>query len=416
MKNIHIILMVLVLGWTAHSSAQTVLQHVYVLNEGAYGIGNGSLTKTNYPTYSESTTPVHNPSNFGTTLYAANNKLYAAYDTVIYVVEPTTMQKIDSLFIEGIRVAKVRDSILYVTRDTPPYFQAYNLNTKANLWGTAGLSGACEGFAFLTGNRAAVCVNAFGFQDTLAIIDLTNGAILQQYATALNPQDVYAHGNNVYVFCTANFTNSAITKIDLVSSTINTTNTGLISYGGMTVDTVYQKLYFIVTNGSFTTPKYWVKQFDLTSQTLIAGNTIDTVHADAIYSISYDHLNEQFFCGITDFFSFGKVNRYDKFGNLQDFFVTGVGPRSIVLQHGIGSQIADNNLSDISFTIYPNPAQSYIYINTEHTNHVQIWNSEGKLMRTQVLNRGTHPLDINDLPSGIYLIKLEQRIAKFIKL
>ncbi len=417
MNTIKWFLTVLALGLVVPMmKAQTVLQHVYVLNEGAYGMGNGSLTKTNYPTYSESTTPVNNPSNFGTNLYMANNKLYAAYDTVVYTINPTTMQKIDSIFIDGVRVAKVKDSILYVTRDAAPYFQAYSLNTKMLKWSTPGLKGACEGFAFTpTGNLAAVCVNAFGVEDTLAVVNLANGTIVQQFATALNPQDVYIHGTSAYVFCTTNYTNSAVTKIDLITSTITTTNTGLISYGGMTVDTTYQRLYFVATNGSFTNPKYWVKRFDLATQTLISGNTIDTVFTDAIYGICYDHINNQFFCGITDFFSFGKVNRYDAFGNLQDFFVTGVGPRSIVLQHGIGSDLQDVTISQPYLTVYPNPAQQYINISLETTSTVQIWNSAGQLAKIYTLNKGTHTIDVADLSSGLYYVRTETGSGKFFK-
>lgn len=416
MKTIQSLLILIALGAMSMLNAQTVLQHVYVLNEGAYGPKNGSLTKTNYPTYSASTTPVNNPSNFGTTLYWANNKLYAAYDTVVYTINPTTMQKTDSIFIEGVRVAKVKDSILYVTRDTAPYFQAYNLTTKSLIWSTSGLKGACEGFDFMSiGNRAAVCVNAFGFEDTLAVVDLNTGSIIQQYATALNPQDVYINGSKVYVFCTTNFTNSAVTTIDLLTSTITTTNTGLISYGGTTVDTVNQRLYFIATNGSFTTPKYWVKRFDLATSTLIAGNTIDTVFADAIYSIKYDHLNQQFFCGITDYFSFGKVNRYDSFGNLQDFFVTGVGPRSIVLQYGIGSEITENEVKMPNLNVYPNPAQEYLYIDIKQAGAVQIWNSTGQMVKTLTLANGTHRIPVSDMPSGMYFIRTEQGVIKFLK-
>lgn len=396
--------------------AQTVLQHIYVLNEGAWGTGNGSLTKTNYPTYSAFNTPMNNPSNFGTSLYMANNKLYAAYDTVVYTVNPVTMQKIDSIFIEGVRIAKVKDSILYVTRDTPPYFQAYSLNTKTLKWSTIGLKGACEGFAFTNANRAAVCVNGFGTEDTLALVNLANGTIIQQYATALNPQDVYFDGTKLHVFCTTNYTNSAITTINLTTSTITTVNTGLISYGGMTVDTLNQRLYFIATNGSFTTPKYWVKRFDLIPQTLIGGNVIDTIFTDALYGICYDHVNEQFFCGITDFFSFGKVNRYDKFGNLQDFFSTGIAPRSIVLQHGIGSEIKNTAFTqEEHFLLYPNPAQSYVNILLNETSTVQIWNSTGKLVKNYTLNKGTHTIDLTDLSSGLYYVRTEAGSTKLFK-
>ncbi|MCS7076600.1 MAG: T9SS type A sorting domain-containing protein [Bacteroidia bacterium] len=420
MKKIQHLLWVLAFGLvvsiSSTSSAQVVLQHVYVLNEGAYGKGNGSLTKTNYPTYSANTIPVNNPSNFGTSLYMANNKLYAAYDTVVYTVNPVNMQKIDSIFIEGVRVAKVKDSILYVTRDTPPYFQAYSLNTKMLKWSTIGLKGACEGFTMMPGNRAAVCVNGFGTEDTLAIINLSNGTIMQQYATALNPQDVYLRGTNLHVFCTTNFTNSAITTINLISSTINTVTTGLISYGGMTVDTTLQRMYFVATNGSFTTPKYWIKRFDLTTETLISGNTIDTVYTDAIYSICYDHINEQFFCGITDFFSFGKVNRYDKFGNLQDFFTTGTSPRSIVLQHGIGTTISENNLNNEKLTIYPNPVQDILNVEIDSPTIVQIFNTTGQNIKTLFLNKGVHQIDVHNLPYGLYYLRTDKSDTKFLKL
>lgn len=73
-----------------------------------------------------------------------------------------------------------------------------------------------------------------------------------------------------------------------------------------------------------------------------------------------------------------------------------------------------------TFSIYPNPSSDYITIGVNHlhkNNEIQIYNSRG-LLAKEVLVDITNTVNISDLPSGLYLVKLKNdssQIQKFIK-
>jgi hypothetical protein len=72
-------------------------------------------------------------------------------------------------------------------------------------------------------------------------------------------------------------------------------------------------------------------------------------------------------------------------------------------------------------SIYPNPAGDYIYIkNLPEETAIGIFNIQGKLLKNIIAN-GSEEVDVSDLPSGVYIIKLQlsgkevETIAHFVK-
>jgi hypothetical protein len=70
-------------------------------------------------------------------------------------------------------------------------------------------------------------------------------------------------------------------------------------------------------------------------------------------------------------------------------------------------------------SIYPNPAGDYIYIkNLPEETAIGIFNIQGKLLKNSIAN-GSEEVDVSDLPSGVYIIKLSgkevETIAHFVK-
>lgn len=66
-------------------------------------------------------------------------------------------------------------------------------------------------------------------------------------------------------------------------------------------------------------------------------------------------------------------------------------------------------------SIYPNPCSGYIYINgLIEKSHVNIFNQEGKLI-FQKLVFVDEQIDVSTLPTGIYFIQLDNKVAKFVK-
>lgn len=63
-----------------------------------------------------------------------------------------------------------------------------------------------------------------------------------------------------------------------------------------------------------------------------------------------------------------------------------------------------------SFELYPNPADDYIYLGFENEDATQIYVSDlqGKLLKTDQATGMTHLLSLQDIPDGIYLLKVER--------
>jgi hypothetical protein len=66
------------------------------------------------------------------------------------------------------------------------------------------------------------------------------------------------------------------------------------------------------------------------------------------------------------------------------------------------------------FGIYPNPAQSQLFVRNAGTNNeVSISNAEGKLLLKKKFNAAT-PIDINALPTGLFFVKIGAETQKLV--
>ncbi|ANF50102.1 secretion protein [Chryseobacterium glaciei] len=66
-------------------------------------------------------------------------------------------------------------------------------------------------------------------------------------------------------------------------------------------------------------------------------------------------------------------------------------------------------------SIYPNPTNGPLTIKTEENNKAEIYNQEGKLVKSLDIKKGINETNISELPSGVYLIKTPSESYKIIK-
>ncbi len=68
--------------------------------------------------------------------------------------------------------------------------------------------------------------------------------------------------------------------------------------------------------------------------------------------------------------------------------------------------------------IYPNPAtlELNIIVNDPNVNYIEIYNFQGRKIKTEIVNDELERIDISDLQSGIYLLKAGLQTTKFVKL
>jgi predicted outer membrane repeat protein len=66
-----------------------------------------------------------------------------------------------------------------------------------------------------------------------------------------------------------------------------------------------------------------------------------------------------------------------------------------------------SNISEIDFTVYPNPAGNQVRINTKETiNQIQLLNLSGQLVRQVPVSMSMNRIDLGGVPTGIYLVKV----------
>lgn len=70
---------------------------------------------------------------------------------------------------------------------------------------------------------------------------------------------------------------------------------------------------------------------------------------------------------------------------------------------------------ELSFKVFPNPAKDYIYVQVVNNGFVRIFDSAGKLVKTQAAVKGMNTVDISILNSGSYFLEINGETRRFVK-
>ncbi|MCX6291420.1 MAG: glycosyl hydrolase family 18 protein [Bacteroidetes bacterium] len=83
---------------------------------------------------------------------------------------------------------------------------------------------------------------------------------------------------------------------------------------------------------------------------------------------------------------------------------------------GTSTAVANLHSLPASFEVYPNPAKDFIQVTGSGANGIiQIYNSLGEVVFLLPVLEEHQTISISDLSSGIYLVKVQNRLTKFIK-
>lgn len=86
-------------------------------------------------------------------------------------------------------------------------------------------------------------------------------------------------------------------------------------------------------------------------------------------------------------------------------------------QQGTAS-IEDSHLESDQVTLYPNPASNKLYVSWENVvvDSIELYSFQGRLVRSFNLDKNTnsHMIDVSQLKSGVYFVKVENSIQKLI--
>jgi len=65
--------------------------------------------------------------------------------------------------------------------------------------------------------------------------------------------------------------------------------------------------------------------------------------------------------------------------------------------------------SNISVSIFPNPATNFVNINCENIKNIQIFSADGKMIKNISTQNDDFQIDMSDMPSGEYFFMIETK-------
>lgn len=75
----------------------------------------------------------------------------------------------------------------------------------------------------------------------------------------------------------------------------------------------------------------------------------------------------------------------------------------------------DANIAKKQASIYPNPTTGPLTIKTEENTKAEVYNQEGKLVKSLDIKKGINEANISELPTGVYIMKTASESYKIIK-
>lgn len=76
--------------------------------------------------------------------------------------------------------------------------------------------------------------------------------------------------------------------------------------------------------------------------------------------------------------------------------------------------VSINENNEVAFVVYPNPAENYVMIESVKEAEVSIYSINGQMVSSQTINEGTNTIDVSSLKAGMYFMKVNESMIKFI--
>ena len=83
---------------------------------------------------------------------------------------------------------------------------------------------------------------------------------------------------------------------------------------------------------------------------------------------------------------------------------------------GTVSGVKNLRYTNTEILVYPNPASDYLYVKTTDNQTIQIMNISGATVISQKASDRETQIHTGDLAKGVYILKLDHKVAKFTKL
>ncbi len=70
----------------------------------------------------------------------------------------------------------------------------------------------------------------------------------------------------------------------------------------------------------------------------------------------------------------------------------------------------------LDFGMYPNPTSDFVTIKVKNRSNYDVFSMSGQLMMTSMLNSGSNSIDLTNLPTGVYSVRIDGVTKQLIRL
>ncbi|MEO8146695.1 MAG: T9SS type A sorting domain-containing protein [Bacteroidia bacterium] len=405
------ILLLLLLASTC-AFAQTSVNQVIILNEGYYNFSTGNqdvlVTIGSYDPASHIYTTFETiaGAQFASDVIVDGNYIYAACSNGIRKYDKITRQLLYTNTTTGVRKMAVWNNELLVTRGdylvlNNNYFQSYNtsdLSFNYQIDNVIGPAFSTEGIAVYGDSCFIALNNGFNFPNyvgKIGVIYLPTHTYAREFdlgTIGVNPDYLTINNGEIYTVNNRDFSNASISKYEINSGALSTTDL-MVSSGCGTSVYANNDLLFQVSG------EQNLKKFSTSSLT-----TYDSLMINQpIYGMAHDAVNNLLYAGVTDFYSYGKILVYNNSGSVVDSFLVGVSPGNIAIDYN--GPLAVDQLNAARLEIFPNPSNDFIVVKTDNPLSIKIYDAIGNVVITTNVTAIAGKINIRDLKPGLYFIR-----------
>lgn len=419
-KNYILSLITFLVGFLGFS--QSYLDGILVLNEGNYGSNAASVSfmTTNNQVTGDIFGLANNNDPLGDVAQSMNfidDKAYIVLNgsSAIKVVNYETFEVLATID-QGLtnpRYIAFHNNKGYVTCwgdgsvTTDDYLAVINLTTNL-VESTIPMAEGVETIEVINDKLYVAHQGGYGYGTTISVVEISNQNVSSIIVGDL-PSSMIVKDNFLYVLCRGlpswsgqTETTGKLVKIDLTDNSIVSD----LSFDNITHPSHLiadaDNLYYTIGSDIFKMP--------FTNTTLPTTSFITTPVTDYLGIYGLDLIDDKIYVADANgYAATGFAHIYNVTG---DFVITNTVENipNNFYKSKESSLGLDDNLANTSFSLYPNPATTTFYINSNKNVAVKIFDLTGKVVKTQLYN--TSGIDVSNLEKGIYIVEINSENKK----
>ncbi len=316
----------------------------------------------------------------------------------------------------GARRLAVKDTLLLVTRNRPPFFTAYRIRPTAtgvaldSLWSpsSAYLRSVPEAL-IVVGDTAFIPLtydpNTYVSDSLILSINLRTQQVDSFAKVYPNPAELVRIGGKLYAACYGDFTVPLhISAVDIATRSVTITNTSVNSYGGFAADTGGRDTILFVDASNA------LRAYATSAQQVVPGpyQGIQAIGSLNLYGLLW--VGDWLITGHTDYTDtlivvFAERGPFFPSGDTMRIGIPSLRRLIYVEEDAASVELSRGQPVSFSLQVYPNPVIDRFFLGGLGIQRLILRDVSGRALRTWEGRPGDY--DVSDLPAGLYLLQVE---------